>query len=713
MLSMMRCRVATSVPAPFGQGLAVLAGILTRRHPLSANMSLRANLCLVVLGLGLQPAASHSAPVLDIEGLSPTVAACTDFDRFVNGKWESAAVMPPHKARIGSFDALRDESRRIVEEALLEAVSQPQRLDTPGKRLAAEYYASGMDLASIEKRGLASLAPLLSQIDALNDRAQLPALLAKMALHRIPAPFSVSVRPDDKDKRRYILVVDQSGLGLPDRDDYFRSDDRTVGLRKAYEAYRQRLAQLSGGDSALPISSQVFAFETQLARSSMTRVERRDPNAVYNLNTATSLAKLAPGFDWAAYLAALGVSRTAEFNVTSPKFAQQLARAASESSLDVWRAYLRQHLLDAAAQTLPSDYVNANFNYRSRAIRGIEAQPPRVEQVIVTITGNFGSEPLAEGLGQLYVARAFSPEARARAVAMVEDIKSAMRSSIQRLDWMSAPTKTRAIGKLDAMVLKIGFPDRWKTYEGLVINRDDYSGNWLRANVWEFQQRLGDLGQPVDRMRWFTSPHLVNAFAGGLNEIVFPAAILQPPFFSAKADDAVNYGGIGAVIGHEITHHFDDRGRQYNEVGNLQEWWSAEDAVRYKERAAKVAQQYSAYAPLPGQTINGQQTLGENISDLGGVTLAYDGLQRTLKRGATSKIDGYTPEQRFFLSFATIWRTKVRTEALIDQLRTDSHSPGRYRVLGPLANVPAFAQAFSCPPGAPMMRAASEQISIW
>ena len=399
--------------------------------------------------------------------------------------------------------------------------------------------------------------------------------------------------------------------------------------------------------------------------------------------------------------------------MTSPKFAQQLARAASEAPLDVWRAYLRQHLLDAAAQTLPSDYVNANFNYRSRAIRGIEAQPPRVEQVIVTITGNFGSEPLAEGLGQLYVARAFSPEARARAVAMVEDIKSAMRSSIQRLDWMSAPTKTRAIGKLDAMVLKIGFPDRWKTYEGLVINRDDYSGNWLRANVWEFQQRLGDLGQPVDRMRWFTSPHLVNAFAGGLNEIVFPAAILQPPFFSAKADDAVNYGGIGAVIGHEITHHFDDRGRQYNEVGNLQEWWSAEDAVRYKERAAKVAQQYSAYAPLPGQTINGQQTLGENISDLGGVTLAYDGLQRTLKRGATSKIDGYTPEQRFFLSFATIWRTKVRTEALIDQLRTDNHSPGRYRVLGPLANVPAFAQAFNCPAGAPMMRAASEQISIW
>ena len=286
--------------------------------------------------------------------------------------------------------------------------------------------------------------------------------------------------------------------------------------------------------------------------------------------------------------------------MTSPKFAQQVARAAAEAPLAVWRAYLRQHVLDAAAQALPSEYVNAHFDYRSRAIRGLEAQPPRAEQVIVRMTGNFGSEPLAEGLGQLYVARAFSPEAKARAVAMTEDIKAALRARIEKLDWMSAPTKVRAIGKLDAMVLKIGFPDRWKTYEGLTIARDDYAGNWLRANAWEFQQRLADLNRPVDRSRWFASPHLVNAFAGGLNEIVFPAAILQPPFFNAQADDAVNYGGIGAVIGHEITHHFDDRGRQYNEVGNLSEWWNADDVARYKERAAKVAQQYSGYAPLPG-----------------------------------------------------------------------------------------------------------------
>lgn len=437
--------------------------------------------CLAVL-----PAATLAAPALDLAGLSPEIGACTDFDQHVNGKWQQGAVMPAHKARIGSFDDLRDESRRIVEEALIEAARQPDRLDTPGKRLAEDYFASGIDLPSIEKRGLAPMAPLLSQIDALTDRARLPVLLAQLARYRIAAPFSVSVRPDEKDRRRYLLVLDQSGLGLPDRDDYLRDDARTLGVRKAYETYRLRFAQSSGGDTSAAMAAEVFALETDLARASLSRVERRDPNVVYNLHTVDSLAKLAPGFDWAAYFAALGIARASQFNVTSPKFAQQVARAAADAPLAVWRAYLRQHVLDAAAEALPSEYVSAHFDYRDRAIRGLEAQPPRAEQVIVRITGNFGSEPLAEGLGQLYIARAFSPEAKARAVAMVEDIKAAMRARIEKLDWMSEPTRTRAIGKLDAMVLKIGFPDRWKAYENLTITRDDYAGNWLRANAWEF-----------------------------------------------------------------------------------------------------------------------------------------------------------------------------------------------------------------------------------
>jgi predicted metalloendopeptidase len=288
-----------------------------------------------------------------------------------------------------------------------------------------------------------------------------------------------------------------------------------------------------------------------------------------------------------------------------------------------------------------------------------------------------------------------------------------MRMRIEKLDWMSAPTKQRAIEKLDAMALKIGYPDNWKTYRGLVIASDDYAGNWLRAREWFFELRLGDLGKRVDRARWFTTPHLVNAFAGSLNEIVFPAAILQPPFFYADADDAVNYGAIGSVIGHEITHHFDDRGRQFDSVGNLNDWWAEADAAAYRARAARLAQQYSEYSPLPGRSINGQQTLGENISDLGGVKIAYDGLQLALARKPVGLIDGLTQDQRFFISFAIMWRSQYRTEAMMDQLQSGQHSPNRYRVLGPLANFPAFGKAFACPPGAPMLRAPADQITIW
>jgi predicted metalloendopeptidase len=362
---------------------------------------------------------------------------------------------------------------------------------------------------------------------------------------------------------------------------------------------------------------------------------------------------------------------------------------------------------------LPAEFVDARFDYRGRVIQGREKNFPRPDQVILAMTGQFGSEPLAEGLGQLYVARAFSPEAKARAVQMIGDIKAALRARIEKLDWMSAPTKQSALKKLDAMALKIGYPDRWKTYDGLVIERDDFAGNWLRARAWAFNDRVADLGKPVDRSRWSASPHLVNAFAGGLNEIIFPAAILQPPFFHSTGDPAVNYGGIGAVIGHEITHHFDDRGRQFDSFGNLNDWWSPDDAANYKARAARLAQQYSGYTPVPGQSINGLQTLGENISDLAGVKIAFDGLQIALAREPIGPIDGLTQNQRFFISYATIWRAQYRTEALLDQLRTGQHSPNRYRVLGPLANFPAFAAAFNCPANAAMMRPPAEQISIW
>jgi predicted metalloendopeptidase len=654
-----------------------------------------------------------AAAALDLKRLGTPAEACTDFDEYVNGEWKKATPIPPDRARIGSFDTLRDESRDIVEQALIDAAREPSRLDTPGKRLAFSFYLSGMDVEAVEKRRLESLQPLLREIDALSDRQQLPALLAQLSRHFIDAPLRVAVMPDAKDRRRYLVQLDQGGLGLPDRDDYFRDDARTLELRKAYEVYRLRLAKLAEAGDAPPVAAASFELQTALAEASMTRVERRDPNAVYQLNTLETIRERAPGLDWAAYFAALGVATPGEFNVASPKFVAAVARAAAEAPLATWRAYLRERVLDELTPMLPAEFVDARFDYRGRAIQGLEKNFPRPDQVIRVMTGPFGSEPLAEGLGQLYVARAFSPEAKARAVQMIGDIKSALRARIEKLDWMSAPTKQSALKKLDAMALKIGYPDRWKTYDGLAIERDDFAGNWLRARAWAFNDRIADLGKPVDRTRWFASPHLVNAFAGGLNEIIFPAAILQPPFFHATADPAMNYGGIGAVIGHEITHHFDDRGRQFDSVGNLVDWWSPDDAAAYKARAARLAQQYSGYTPVPGQSINGLQTLGENISDLAGVKIAFDGLQIALAREPIGPIDGLKQNQRFFISYATIWRAQYRTEALLDQLRTGQHSPNRYRVLGPLANFPAFAAAFNCPANAAMMRPPAEQISIW
>jgi putative endopeptidase len=404
-----------------------------------------------------------------------------------------------------------------------------------------------------------------------------------------------------------------------------------------------------------------------------------------------------------------GVER---FLLGSPAFAQTVAQLAADAPLPVWRHYLKLRLLDAIGAQLPKAFAEAHFNYRGAAVTGLKAPAPRNEDVIQAIGGRYGNAALALGLGELFVLKAFPAEAQQRSQQLLADIKAAMRDHIQQLDWMSAPTKLRAIAKLDAMAPMIGAPDHWPQFDGLLISPRDYAGNSLRANAWQMQQRLADLDKPVDRARWTTSPHIVNAFAGGLNQITFPAGILQPPFFDARADDAVNYGGIGMVIGHEITHHFDDRGRQFDSIGGLNDWWTPEDAAAYKARAERVAALYGGYEPVPGSKVNGYLTLGENISDVAGMPLAFDGLQRALKRsGKTDKIDGYTPEQRFFLSNALIWREKMRTEATINQLRTDSHSPARYRVLGPMSNMPAFAKAFACPAGAPMV--AEDPITVW
>jgi putative endopeptidase len=643
--------------------------------------------------------------------------ACTDFNAHVNGAWEANTPLQADRARIGSFDQLRQANDLLLGTALAELAAEPVRQTSPGLQRLAAFYRSGIDEAGIERRGLASLQPLLDRAGAVTHEG-LPALLGELARIGPDLPLRPGVGFDLKDSTRHRINLGAGGLGLPDRDDYTRGDAASQRLREGYRAYAKRLMAAAGTPLAEPALDALIALEAQLASAHLTPVQRRNPQALNNSRTLAALAAEAPGFDWKAWLTAYGGATPLPvgFNLAQPEVAKALGRLAREAPIEAWRDYLRLRLLDRYAPALPAAFEQAHFDFRSGIVRGLKKPPTRAERVIATIGGNNGSAPMGEALGELYVGKAYSPQAQQRALAMVADIRLAMQRRIDALPWMSAPTKAAAQAKLAAMVAQIGTPAQWRRYEGLLIDPADYVGNVMRSERWWSALRLAELAQPVDRTRWNTSANTVNAFAAGGNRIVFPAGILQPPFFDANADDASNYGAIGTVIGHEITHHFDDRGRQFDAVGNLRDWWAPDDAAAYKARAEQVAQLYGRYEPLPGVRINGHQMLGENISDFGGLHIAFDGLQIALERrrkaGETIPlVNGQTPEQRFFTANALIWRGKMREEALLNQLRTGSHSPGRYRVLGPISNMPAFAKAFGCQPGDAMV--AAEPIVIW
>ena len=658
--------------------------------------------------------------------------ACTDFNAYVNGSWEAATELPPNRSRLGSFDTLGRANDKVLETALAQLVAEPARQTSAGLKLLATAYRSGMDTETIERNGLKAVAPLLAQADKAT-RDTLPVLMGQWARLQLDTPLRLFVGTDAKDATRHVLAAFQGGLGLPDRDDYLNADEAALRLQNAYRVYVQRLLQASGAAADDKTIDALMALETDIARGHMTRAQRRDPNATYNPTTLAQVKAQAPGVDWQAWLAAYLGQRTpapATSPATSPATAsaQQplmlgqpglpatLATLAQQAPLEAWRTYLRVRVLDATAERLPKAFADAHFAFHNGVLRGLKTPPPRSESVIQGIGGRYGGSPLAQTLGELFVAQRFSDQAQARAQLMLEDIRAAMRQRIANSPWMSPATQAKARAKLDAMAAKIGRPAKWRDYTGLQLQADDDAGNQLRVAEWDTQQRLADLGRPVDRQRWNTSPHIVNAFAAGGNQIVFPAGILQPPFFDANADDASNYGAIGSVIGHEITHHFDDRGRQFDDMGNLRDWWTAEDAAAYKARAERVVELFGGYEPLPGVRINGRQMLGENISDFGGIHIAYDGLQIALKRAraagqATPLIDGQTPEQRYFMANALVWRSKMRSEAMLNQLRTGQHSPGAYRVLGPISNMPAFATAFGCKPGDAMV--AADPILIW
>jgi len=634
---------------------------------------------------------------------------------YANGGWIKRTQIPPEYSRWGSFNELIEHNNDALQNIAKKA--EGTRVDprlAPEAQKVSDYYASGMDEKAIDAAKAKPLDEEFKRIDAIKDRNDV--LKAITHLHNIGvgAFFGFTSGQDDKNSTMVIGQAFQGGLGMPDRDYYTKTDEASKKLREQYLAHVTKMLTLLGESESAAVdhAKKIMTLETALAVPSRTRVELRDPQKNYNKMTQAEMQQLMPDWKWAEYFREINLITPGDVNVGQPDFFKAANGVFVNTSIDDWKAYLRWHLINATAQELSKDFVDEDFNFRERALRGTEKIKLRWKRVIAST-----DDAIGEALGKLYVAFYFPPEAKARALELVNNLKEALADRIKTLDWMDEPTKQEALKKLAAMRVKIGYPDKWLDYSLLPVDRGPFVLNAMRAAKFETTRELNKIGKPVDPTEWGLTPPTVNAYYNpNMNEIVFPAGILQPPFFYANADDGVNYGGIGAVIGHEMTHGFDDQGRQFDATGNLRDWWTKQSADEYDKRRKAVVDQYSEYEPLPGMHVNGELTQGENIADLGGVKLAYAALQKALDNHPeerNKKIDGLTPEQRFFLSYATIWKSKQRDEDLKLRLNTDPHSPARYRVDGPLSNLTEFQKAFNLPDNSPMVRPPDKRVNIW
>lgn len=643
------------------------------------------------------------------KNFDPEIRPQDDFYRYANGTWLKHNPVPAEESRWGGFSILQEENQKNLHTILTRAAAA----QTPSalEKLVGDFYASGMDEAAIEAAGTRPLAPEFAAIAAIKTPDDIMATLARFHRLGVRAGFGFYSGPDAKNSNLEIAQLRQGGLSLPDRDYYLNDDEKSKTLRAAYRAHLTKMLGLLG--DALPVAERgaeaVIALETKFAAASLKRVLLRNPYASYHKMPVSDLAKTTGTLDWAAYFKALETPPFTEINLAHPDFYQAFAAELTATSIADWQTYLRWQLLRAAAPHLGAAFVNENFAFFGTTLNGTTALKARWKRIVAQTDNSLG-----DALGQLYVAEYFPPEAKARVLKLVADLRAVLRARLATLEWMDAPTRTRALAKLDAFTVKMGYPDTWKDYSSVKIDRGPHVLNVFRAAEFETRRNYRKIGQPVDKTEWGMTPPTVNAYySPSANGIAFPAGILQPPFFDPKADDAVNYGGIGTVIGHEMTHGFDDQGRQFDAQGNLTDWWTPESAARFKERAAVVVKQFAGYAPLPGLNLNGELTLGENIADLGGVKIAYAALQKALADQPRTPIDGFTPEQRFFLSWATIWRNNIRPENLRMRVMTDPHSPGEFRANGPLTNLDEFAAAFGVPEGAAMRRARAERVNIW
>ena len=659
-----------------------------------------------------KPDTAKSALVFNPNDIDTSVKPQDDFFTYVNGGWLKRTEIPPEFSRWGSFNELIEKNNDALKEIAEKAMTTKADAKTAREvQMVGDYYASGMDEKSINAAKATPLKDELAKIDALKGKKDVLREVGHLHTIGVGAFFLFGSSPDDKNSTMVISNAVQGGLGLPDRDYYTKDDEASKKLREQYVQHVTKVLTLAGAsaDKAKADADKILALETTLAKASRTRVELRDPQKNYNKMSQKDLQALTPDWNWADYFNEIKLAEPGDINVHQPDFFKAANDLFKTASIDDWKTYLRWNLINAAASQLSEDFVQENFNFNEATLRGVKQLKPRWKRVVESTDLAIG-----EALGKLYVAEYFPPEAKARALELINNLKAALADRIKTLEWMDEPTKQEALKKLAAFTVKIGYPDKWRDYSALRIDRGPYVLNAMRAANFEVNRDLRKIGKPVDRSEWGLSPPTVNAYYNPtMNEIVFPAGILQPPFFDAKADDAINYGGIGTVIGHEMTHGFDDQGRQYDASGNLRDWWSKESADAYNARRKMVVEQYAAYEALPGQHINGELTQGENIADIGGVKIAYAALQKALAGKSKEKIDNLTPEQRFFMSYATIWKGKNRDEDTKMRLTIDPHSPSKFRTNGPLANLPEFQQAFELPNDVPMVRAADKRVNIW
>ncbi len=652
-----------------------------------------------------------SPPAINASDLDVSVKPQDDFYRYANGGWMKANPLTEEFSRYGSFDKLREDNDSMLH-SLVDELAKGQGESGPVARKIGDFFASGMDTALIEKEGIKPLQPYFDKIDQLKTNADVQKLIAEFHKMGIGSLFNFSGDIDSKNSEMVIGTFYQGGLGLSDRDYYVSNEKRAVEIRTEYVNHLQRMFQLLGNSKevAAAKAERIMKLETQLASSSFTRLEQRDPEKNYNKKSLAEVKKLLSSFDLDGYFGNIGLSNPGDLNVAQVKFFTDLNVLFPKVDMETWKDYLTWNLIHGTARYVNADFSNEHFAFYGKFLSGQPKDKARWKRVLAATDNTIG-----EALGQMFVKKYFPPEAKERMLKLVENLRGSLADRIKNLDWMGDSTKQKALEKLAAIRVKIGYPDKWRDFSGLNIERKAYVLNVLEGSKFETEYQLKKIGKPVDKDEWFMTPQTVNAYySPNMNEICFPAGILQPPFFFMNADDAVNYGAIGVVIGHEITHGFDDQGRLFDKAGNLTNWWTEEDTKRFNERSEVLVNQFNNFTVLDSVKADGKLTLGENIADLGGLNISYYALQKSLKENpAKEKIDGFTPEQRFFLAYAHVWGQNIRNEEILRRTKEDVHSLGEFRVNGPLPNLPEFYAAFGIKEGDKMYLAQDKRAIIW